>query len=210
MVFGNLNGLLKNVLSGQSDIISFYKGFMSGPISIFRNTPKITRLFQDCPDYGTILRDKNHFAFDENILSHSNRPLHVKRIIHFLPFLLWCFRNKVPVNDLRYHFQWYYKYISLKSDHPRDFTEAVWAASVNDSIKSSFNSLLLTDPFFRRTKRKNWEISWRRGKLIDQKRPKEIIAFHFQESKKSKKFTIEDPYPDLDSFKILPNGIRNG
>ncbi len=209
LIFGNVTGFLNKILPDYPDIISSYIGFMSGPISIFRNIPTVNKLFQDCPAYKEILQNKKHFAFDENIESLSKQMTHTTRFAHLAPYLIWCYRNKVPLNDLRYHFQWYYKFISLKPDHPRDLTEAVWSASIHGRIKASFNNILLTDPYLRRTKRKNWKISWQGGKLFDLEKHKEIMAFQFQEGKKTGKFITEEPEPDANSFTISPNGIKN-
>ncbi len=210
MVFGDIAGFLNRVMSENPDIISNYSGFMSGPLSIYRNTPEINRLFQDCPDYRKIFQNTKHYAFDENIRSKSPRTRRISRIVHFMPFIFWCFRNRVNFKDLKYHFQWYIKYMSLNPEHPEDMTEAVLSASSNRRLKACFCPFLLTDPLFIRIKQKSWEITWHNGKLYEGRRHKEIMAFQFQESKKTGKFVIENPDPAMNVFSITPDGIKNG
>lgn len=209
MIFGRLNHFIQVENFNNFDILSFYRGFLSGPFSLFRNSDKVNSLFKSCKAYKKIFRDPEYTGFDENIYRPEIAGVSLKKIIRFLFFATMNPGLVITPAELRYQYQWHIKRRSARDYSPVDMTDAIITAKKNQYVKASFRNELLTDPYFSRINKKNWQLTWDEGKLTDPLSGKEFMAFHFQESKSCTGFNITKPGKDLKKFRISPEGIQH-
>jgi len=210
IIFGDIRLFITNEILKKYDVISSYKGFMSGPFCLFRNINYTLEIFKDILNYKRTFQSIKHYAIDENVIKASLKVLGLIKILYGIAFIIneivkgnFSFKR---IKQIKYQFQWYYKRKMLKENEPVDMTEAVWKAEKLGKIKSLFNEVLLSDLYFTRIKYLNWEFEWKGGKLLDKKLNTELLGLHFIESKLKNDFYIED-YKNTDSFLISKNGI---
>lgn len=84
VVYGQLRNFLTTKLLGNYDIFSFRPEYLTGCLTIFRNTKKMNELFMQSRDYKIILAKKKYCNFDE---------------CNFMFVPLWA---GVPINNLPY------------------------------------------------------------------------------------------------------------
>ena len=187
LIFGDLETALSQPIGKGTDIISFYKDFLSGPLCIYKNTDRIKHLFKEIPDYEKILRDPRHYALDENNNTRTlENTVHstLGRRIKYLGksfFNLSLFRHSLE--ETRYRYQWFLKKQVCQLHPPYDMTDLIWRKFAEGNLSVSFHDYLSSDRTYQRAGKKNWKISWKNGKLIGFNNSKEIPAFHFVDLK---------------------------
>jgi len=207
MVFGRINHFITDEYFESYDIMSFYQGFMSGPLSLFRNNDFIRNLFKSCTAYKRIFQDPEHTAFDENIFHHELAGISARKLIEMVAF---AFKRPGLIffpGEFRYQYQWYVKRIFAGKQLPIDMTDAVFTAHKNGTVKSVFRDFLLTDPYFTRVKRQNWKIQWDNGLLTCDNPNREILAFHFQDNKSRPEFQTGSSTKSFNRFSISTTGF---
>lgn len=65
VIYGNLRHFLTDELLKNTDVFSFRPEYLSGSLTIFRNTEKINELFKVSKDYKTVFSRNEYFNFDE-------------------------------------------------------------------------------------------------------------------------------------------------
>lgn len=211
LIFGDLSSFITESILKTNDVISFYKGFLSGPFCLYRNDKCINELYKQSSGYPDVYRTEKHFGFDENIQRQEILKLSLYKIIkaiHF--FFLYIFSGnfrRASWKEFRYQFQWFYKKTTLNSHKLIDMTEVVWFNTKRLKIKSWFNELLLSDRYFNRINYKNWKLIWDHGKLIDEKNGKRIFAFHFVDLKHKPAWEIPEINDVKNRFSITTKGI---
>ncbi len=212
LILGDIQTFLPGDLISNFDIISTYKGFLSGPFCLIRNNDKMNSLFEKHPDYIKIFQSIAHSGFDENIFNEALKGISLKKMKYFIDFSLSSsklFLNKsYSLEEHNYQFQWYYKERSLAYPELMDMTDLVHFEVKKENIRVLFEELLITDLFFLRVGRKNWLLEWNNGILVDLKHNEKIFGFHFMESKKEKSFHINKATNLPDRFLISNEGIR--
>lgn len=180
IIYGNILKFFPINNYKQKDIISFYQNFLSGPFAIFKNTERVNKLFFRIYNVEKILTEPEYNGLDENI---SRKICRRKRIRYFPGYIKeYGLKN---LRDLRYNFQWYLKKKeAYKSNMILDMTEALWYFEKSNEINPLFLDLLRSDRAYERSGRMKWEILWENGKLFYRKNNKEIMAFHFIDSKR--------------------------
>jgi len=88
-------------------------------------------------------------------------------------------------------------------------TDMVNFAARNKEIKPYFNGLLISDVLYERMNKSNWEIKWEQGVLKDNKKGKEIVAFHFRKLKNEKSFKVYYTEKQINKIIINKMGIMN-
>lgn len=213
IIFGKILDFLPHELLKNYDIVSIYKGFLSGPFCLFKNETKINILFQKHNDYQSILQDPKYLGFDENIKNKVHKDFYFIKFRRLLQFSLLSIKIFIllcsKIKEFRYQFQWFYKQKNIKNDHPTDMTEIVFSLANNHKIKVLFKDLMKSDIFFKRVNKKNWRLIWKNGRLFDNTTNKEIFAFHFRKLKNHNDFIIEQPEFQISSFCITHQGISN-
>jgi len=210
VIFGKINAFISEQALREYDIISTYKGFLSGPFCLFRNTNIINNLFREHQEYQNILQENKHFSFDENINLDDSRKHKLKKILNYFLFL---FTNDnirlffISSKEFKYQFQWYYKRKHVDQQHFADMTEIVFFSNQNNKVNAYFTNLLHSDRYYQRLNYKNWIINWQGGKLVDQNKEKEIFGFHFVDLKNKVDFVIEGSPGKDSSFYLTPKGI---
>lgn len=207
LIFGNLKKFIPDELICDNDIISVYDKFLSGPFCLYKNAETICSLYRLGYNYLSILSDEKQFAYDENIIRKQYKGLNLKKTVVIGRYILSNLKlllRQTSFKQLRYDFQWYYKKKMLSADVPVDMTEIVW--SQIGRITPYFDQLMFSDAQFFREKNFNWILKWEKGILLDMVSGKEIMAFHFMESKK-RDFHVKS-FPDRNKlFHITPQGI---
>jgi hypothetical protein len=207
MIFGTLNHFIPDEYFEKYDIMSFYRGFLSGPFSLFRNTDHVINLFKSCKAYKRILQDPEYTGFDENIYRPEISGVSFKKMAQVMAYFFLNPKLLMTPGEFRYQYQWYVKKRFSGSHSPVDMTDAVHNASKGGSLKALFSNELITDPYFTRIRQRNWQFDWNLGKLTYGKSQKECMAFHFQESKRRPEFTVDMPKNDFPRFSVSPSGI---
>ena len=65
LIFGRINRFFTEDVKKYADIFTITREYLSGALTIFRNTPRIFRLYQEAKGWKDIFQDPRHFAFDE-------------------------------------------------------------------------------------------------------------------------------------------------
>ena len=65
LIFGQINHFFTNEIKKSIDIFTITTEYLSGAFTIFRNTPKVFKLYQCAAGWREIFQDTRHFAFDE-------------------------------------------------------------------------------------------------------------------------------------------------
>ncbi len=209
IVFGDIHKHIQPLLPEKPDVISFYRGFLSGPFCLYRNTSTVINLFSQCPGYESILQDPEHRAFDEHIPNKmAGFRICYYLIFYFLKFIFVGPRYKLHGPEIRYQFQWYAKKLISRRSPPSDMTDIIHKASRARQIKVIFKDLIRSDRAFRRSGHSSWILSWHEGNLTDRKRGDELFAFHFVDSKNNPEFVVESVADHTEKFTISDRGIE--
>ena len=65
LIFGQINHFFTNEIKETIDIFTITTEYLSGAFTIFRNTPKVFKLYQCAAGWREIFQGTRHFAFDE-------------------------------------------------------------------------------------------------------------------------------------------------
>jgi hypothetical protein len=212
LILGNLSKFILPFYADALDVISFYRGFMSGPFCLFRNAEKTLNLYSKVSSHRTVLQSPEHNAFDENIPTRSSDVARTRkaglkiRYLTGLPF--YPGRERFRSAEIAYQFQWYLKKRTLEIGQPADMTELVLLEERKGSLSPRFADLLKSDREFRRMGREKWHLKWENGTLWDADRNRELFGFHFVDLKNSQGFNIpsSDRIPGL--FRLTQNGFE--
>lgn len=209
IIFGTISKQIQPLLVESPDIISFYQGFLSGPLCLFRNTSTVVNLFSQIPDYKTILQVPEHKAFDEHIPNRTAgfRILYY-RMLYLLKLVFVGPRYSLIGREIRYQFQWYVKQLNSRISQPSDMTDMVHKAGRAQQLKVIFKDLIRSDRAFRRMGRNNWNLSWQNGILRDRNGGVELFAFHFVDSKNNPDFVVDLVDNNTEKFTISDRGIE--
>jgi hypothetical protein len=192
---GKIDHFLPFTKISDYDIISTYKGFLSGPFCLFRNTENLKRLFTFHPDYKSLLQDPDYLGFDENIQRSAISGFSLQKILYLISFIIHsrCGLNikSFSFREFRYQFQWYVKRNTINEQSPSDVTEIAFLKHRMGEIKVFSDELVFSDSYFKRLNKKSWRLGWKDGILTDMDNSKQIFGFHFRETKNSPEFRIE-------------------
>lgn len=93
VIYGNLRHFLSHKLLETYDVFSFRPEYLTGSLTIYRNTKKINELFMQSKDYKTVFSQSEYFNFDEcNFLfvplwdgkSIENIPCQIESMTHIV------------------------------------------------------------------------------------------------------------------------------
>ena len=204
IVFGNMDQWLRPMM-GRYDVISGYRGFLSGPFCLFRNNDDMINMFKLQPDYRSILQDPLHLAFDESISHQKVRGF----FCHAGEKLLYLLRtNPFPwrPREIRYQYQWHLK---KKMDRPpSDMTDIIFQKQNKGEISAAFTDLIQSDRSWKRQGRKKWHIRFNDGILEEAGNSWKIFAFHFVDSKSREDFHISELTNIQASFILTEKGMQ--
>ena len=65
LIFGQINHFFTNEIKETIDIFTITTEYLSSAFTIFRNTPKVFKLYQCAAGWREIFQGTRHFAFDE-------------------------------------------------------------------------------------------------------------------------------------------------
>jgi len=99
--------------------------------------------------------------------------------------------------------------MTIRDSGPIDMTEAVWQASREGRIRAGFFPFLWSEPYFKRIGQKNWKFRLGQEGLFDELTHKEIMGFHFQDSKLNPDFQIESGPLSGNTILIDNTGLRH-
>ena len=211
VIYGQIRNFLSDNILTNYDIVSTYKGFLSGPFCVYRNIPIINNLFTKSSRSKKILQNPSHIGFDENIARVDIFGFSIRKLVWFIKYIFLDYHNSLlflsKQKEFRYQFQWFVKQKTINRDQLSDMSEVVYSASKNKQIKSLFTDIMISDTYFDRIKKKKWQINWGKGMLSDNKNNKELFAFHFLKLKKDSSFKIWDIKDHVTQFEITPQGI---
>jgi len=212
VIFGQIKEFIPDKILQNYDIISTYKGFLSGPFCLFRNETKINELYKYSRNYPSILTAQKHFGFDENIQKKEIIRISLQEIINAILFtfqyLITSKCMNITLKEFIYQFQWFHKKHTLKKRSLSDMTDVVWFSNKKSDIRVHFKELMLSDRHFNRIKNKDWQLTWDNGNLFENTSKKKIMAFHFIDLKNDSSWRIQE-YQDFNGkFSITKKGIR--
>lgn len=67
LIFGSIGSFFTDQIRNSADLFTITTGYLSGALTIFKNTEKMRRLYQRAKGWGYIFQDSRHFAFDESL-----------------------------------------------------------------------------------------------------------------------------------------------
>ena len=212
LIYGNISDFITPDILLQYDIISTYSGFISGPLTIYRNRNDINKLFMQAVNYSDVYQNSCHFGFDENIRHKKTCGTFIQEkvlMVSFLYHYLKIFHFKfVKMKELKYQFQWYYKRNSIKQGNLFDMTDVILYSVKKGKIKAYFKEIMLSDRHFERTRNNNWFFSWRNGILVNKDSGEKIMAFHFIDQKKLQSFSVPPEILTGVPFSITKKGFK--
>ena len=65
VIFGNLRHFLTEEVFSSYDVIATRKEYVSGHLTLYRNTERIRRLYQESADYRRVFEAEPYYSFDE-------------------------------------------------------------------------------------------------------------------------------------------------
>lgn len=214
LIFGNSDKFLNNSILDKNDIISTYRHFLSGPFAIFRNIENLNLLYKKAFEYDRILQDTEHHGFDENIQKEKNQGFSIRKVFYGFIFTA----NQLKINGtgvlrlsrsaLMYEFQWYYKRKTIRNNHLFDMTEVVWAYSNRKKAKVQFLELIESDRSYFRNQIQSWKISWKNGDLVDVINTRELLGFHFVDSKNTIPVLIPKELNQISQITLTEKNIK--
>lgn len=71
VIFGKIRNFMKNDVLQHYDVISPRRGYLYGPFTLFRNTPKINVLYKRSEDYEKVFKTAKHYCFDETNFAYD-------------------------------------------------------------------------------------------------------------------------------------------
>lgn len=176
MLLGNLKKFISEDFLSKNDIISSEPDFMAGSFSLFRNVNKVNTMFTKIRDFQYLFQLPQHFAIDENLKSEHKL---LNRISFKLKSIKFLFPTNKTYREKQFKYYWKVKKEMVDMNHPRDFTETIWAESVKGNIKAIFMDLMLSDRKMERSNLREINISWHKGNLKNNFDKKNICVFHF-------------------------------
>ncbi|MGC9470681.1 MAG: DUF6625 family protein [Bacteroidales bacterium] len=211
IIFGRMDHFLKPEWFDQYQIISTYSGYLSGPLTFYRNTPGIKRLFTRVPAWESIIKNPSCQGFDENLRGHPAGktladillfPFHIPEIIasdtYFLP----------AKKEILHQYHWRIKKRQAGKHRLYDMTDIAHVMEKSQKKTVLFTSLLASDIYFERTGLKKWEMVWEQSCLTEKITGKEMLAFHFRQTKAE---MGEIPFPNchnLNRFTLTKKGFH--
>jgi hypothetical protein len=71
LVYGNTAAFLSDRRLDTHDVLTFRHDWMHGPLTVYRNTPEINRLFEEAPGYRDHFQAATYRNFDECLARHE-------------------------------------------------------------------------------------------------------------------------------------------
>ncbi|MBN1116066.1 MAG: hypothetical protein JXA77_02600 [Bacteroidales bacterium] len=180
LIFGNISKYLKQELKDKLDILSFYKGFISGPFCIYRNNNLVNTLYSQGLNIDNVLKSELYCGFDENIYQALIKPVLIN---HIWVFMLYLFSSNCKYlfygKEYRFQFQWFYKKKLNKKRYLLDITDIVNRAVYKAELSVKFSEQILSDRKLFRLGYKDWKIHYKEHRLSLQESKDEIFIFHF-------------------------------
>jgi hypothetical protein len=196
LILGKIDQYLPYEFIKNYDVISTYRGFLSGPFCLFRNTESVKRLFASGSVYKQVFKIPEYQSFDENIQRYAISGISFRKIFYFIFFIFSYFNSYkslfFSLKEFRYQFQWFVKRMTIIETSPADMTEIVFLAESKNEIKVFAQELLFSDSYLKRLNFKTWRIVWRNGILTYPEKKKQIFGFHFKESKSKIDFVVQE------------------
>lgn len=208
VLWGNVMKFISGYLLEGLDVLSCYPGFLSGPLTIYRNSATVNSLYRECPSYREILQKKECQGFDENIRRQEISGWSLRKAALFCRFLIEGRWREGWARDARYHYQWYVKRMTVRGSGPADMTEVVTKASAEGRIRVEFLPLLWSEPYFNRIGQRKWKFMLDGDELFNALTGREVMGFHFQNSKSEPVFRIQSGDPGGKTFLIDETGLR--
>ncbi len=210
LIFGRISNFITQKVLEENDIISMYKGFLSGPFCLYRNQAFINNLYKNVKEYRQKLQNLYCTGFDEKVHRPDLKGFNITKLIFFISFFFHSIlSNKISIfniKEIRYQFQWCYKKHKIKHNTPIDMTEIIWQEDQSNKIRVHFKDKLPSDSFFIRNRKFYWNLKWSSAGFYDQSNNTELFAFHFRDSKTKSIFKVGLP-KTVDVFFITQDGI---
>lgn len=206
LILGDLRKLVKRIVNNNYDFISLYRGFLSAPFFIVKNTSYLNSVYEKIKDYRYYLCRNEYCGIDENNKSAKKKPGKVKRVLNIIRFFVSNFTSHLifrpTKEEIKYDLYWYIK--KKEVTDPADFTEVIHLLSRRGHKSCLFTGGMESDRSMRRKGIYKWRVDSVGGRLFIPVLKKEVLIFHFPESKKKKKFSVS---VFQGNFIISPNGI---
>ena len=199
IVFGNITSFITGDLLAENDVISVRKDYFSGHFALYKNTPATNMLYARSDKYKHIFLDaSHHYAYDERSnftgrkLPGTGKPSGGK----WLSDLFFTLTSRI-----RYRLD-----PAIRGTEYPDMTTILQKTEASGEIKWHHEDLVRSDLWYMKQKIRNWEIVWKNGILSENINGKELLHFHFLNSKRNRRFRIET-WQAQKGFRIHPAGI---
>ncbi len=195
LIFGNIQGFLDYYSLSNFDVITASTNYLSGPFTLFRNKENINQLYRRIWRYYRRINDQSrHYCLDEKVNYIGDLFVEKK------------FFNKNKILKSLYRITRSVRYRTLKKlPFMQDVSQLVFKMERKGELKVLRLNAHRPDTEYYAKDIVDWKIRWEKGTLTDLTDQKELLYFHFLESKK-RKFSIKN-YNFGDEFFITTEGI---
>lgn len=207
LVYGNIRHFITEEVLSRFDFVTFHPKFIPGHLCMFRNNSIVNNIFKKCSNWQSVFQNEKMYSFAEiynkkgiriksDIKAINKKRIYVdlfKTILYTSPFFK-SFFSKVK------HFINKYK---TERSVCYDFSSIIKYAENINEINVFRNKLYIDDIELIKNMVGKWKIQWENGRLYYEN--KELIYFHFQFFKFSKKLEFSNNIETSASFRIIKN-----
>ena len=203
LIFGDIFSFLEEVIKMEYHIISPHKNFIHGHLCLLKNIPEVNNLFRLSQNYKEIFSSERLHIFDEQFNQEgikldddetiSNQVLlRINNYVRYKKSMNFMSKMKFIGNI--------FKKFRIKGNYYlNDFNQIANHLEKQKKIKIYRKTLYECDVMKAINNKGYWKIKWRNGKLTNEQ-SKELLYFHFQLSKYSRRFSINNNINDNNSF----------
>jgi len=205
LIYGNLQKFITTKILFEYDVISFHPNFIPGHLCLLKNNEIVNQLFRKSPIWESVLADNKMYSFTE---IYNKKGLKVKpdainvinkRTIYYDLIMSYIINKALIQRFLDWTKSPNRSSLDKKNDL-KDFSSIVRFSEDNHLISVIRIHKYVDDIGLIKSRVKRWQITWRNGNLYYG--DKEIIYFHFQLHKYSKKMVFIDNMKKSNSFEI--------
>ena len=183
LIFGQIKTFITDDILGEYEVITSRKEHITGHFTLYKNTDKINRLFEQSADYKMIFENERYYSFDENSYLWTYLIGEGGTIYDKNPTT--DYGNKMPVTD--------------------SMTHVVKRLSDQNKVRAYFKTMI-KEGYDLKPIMTEFAMCWAdRLMLVNTK--EEILYFHFHRFKVDDHFLIPDWQTIPDCFFITRHGF---
>ncbi|MFC1680656.1 DUF6625 family protein [Pseudomonadota bacterium] len=175
IIYGDIRSFLTKELLSKYDVVSARNEYLAGHLTLYRNSPKISRLFETSADFPRVFEEHDVFSFSE--CGRMWRHLHNGGSI----FDRYVYMDKLPVRK--------------KKPAVESMSHIVRRMQKEGRLRAHFKTLIKDRP---ELLGRAWKLVWEEGTLADALTGERALYFHMVGLKDRSDFTVP-------AWKVIPD-----